>query len=63
MNQSPTANLLTRGTKCVSKSSLLCSSQILRRESTALSLTTVSSTVANDSRGGCKTNDQYLKTS
>ena len=61
-------NLLTRGTKWVSRSSRLCCSAIVRRLSTAwytignalsskdylptLSLTMVSSTVARDSRGG-----------
>lgn len=56
MNQSPDARRWTKGTKCASKSTGLCCPEIARSESTALSRTTVSSTVANDSKGGCNTN-------
>ena len=53
MNQSPDARRWTKGTKCASKSTGLCCPEIARSESTALSRTTVSSTVAKDSKGGC----------
>jgi len=52
VNQSPDANLLRSGIKYVSRSAALCCSEIRRSDSTALSRTTVSSTVASDSRGG-----------
>jgi hypothetical protein len=51
VNQSPVDRRLTKGTKCASKSATECWTEIARRESTALSRTTVSSTVANDSSG------------
>lgn len=56
MNQSPDARRWTKGTKCASKSPGLCCPEIARKESTALSRTTVSSTVASDSRGGSNKN-------
>ena len=52
VNHSPPASLLTRGTKYCSKWGTECSWQMFLKDSTALSLTTVSSTVARDSRGG-----------
>lgn len=54
MNQSPLASRFTRGSKWTSRSTGECSWEIFRRDSTALSLTTVSSTVARLSRGGCR---------
>ena len=54
INNLPWANRLTRGTKLLSKSSAEWSAHIFRRDSTALSRTTVSSTVAKLSRGGNK---------
>ncbi len=53
---SPAERRLTRGTKWFSKSDGECWAAIVRSESTALSRTTVSSTVARDSKGGCKCN-------
>jgi len=53
VNQSPDARRWTKGTKCASKSTGVCCPEIARNESTALSRTTVSSTVASDSKGGC----------
>lgn len=50
----PEANLCNSGTKCASKSWGLCCCATARNDSTALSLTTVSSTVAKDSKGGNK---------
>lgn len=52
VNQSPDANRMTRLTKWFSRSVGECNTAIWRSDSTALSLTTVSSTVANDSNGG-----------
>ena len=52
VNQSPVAKRFTMGTKWVSRSLGECSSESFLRLSTALSLTTVSSTVAKLSRGG-----------
>jgi len=48
----PDASRLTMGTKCSSSNELECFSEISRKDSTALSRTTVSSTVARFSRGG-----------
>lgn len=45
---------MTRLTKWFSRSVGECNTAIWRNDSTALSLTTVSSTVANDSKGGYK---------
>ena len=51
VNQSPWVNLLIRGTKNLSIWSELWSAAIFLSDSTALSLTTVSSTVARLSKG------------
>lgn len=51
VNQSPMASLFTNGTKCCSRSWGVCRAATCLRLSTALSLTTVSSTVARLSSG------------
>jgi len=53
VNQSPPARRFTRGTKYCSRSWGEWRGAICLRDSTALSLTTVSSTVAKLSRGTC----------
>lgn len=52
VNQSPPANLCTNGTKYCSRACGVCWAATARREATALSRTTVSSTAARDSKGG-----------
>lgn len=54
VNQSPPARRCTSGTKCCSKACGVWCAATARSDATALSRTTVSSTVAKDSSGGSR---------